>query len=788
MNFRFGKGIGLYLSFVLICSITIVSYATYYFWKSGLTNGQFIGEVYEVSNIHTRIEKDNNNKRLFNNVNYGNITEALDTINYKEKQVDKINRIVPLVSEYKQLKIENKKVASILGHLITFPEPEKLINVFSNKIYSFENFVKKNQWRTLIRMSARIKSKLRKAKRIEYAGLQRLQRSITQDISIMRNVTETSILSRQDKSIILHRLGNLSLELNMLDKFLKKAKDFFKIYKSYSVSYNSWLSRTGAKLSLIKIDLEDKGQKMIFAMSTFIVALICFLFAGFFITKKSMQTWNEKVEKEGLKIIQNKLLNQNEYEVRGSKEFSLELDKLSKYTQKRMMLGSYFQASLPFSSVLIDEHLKVIWGNELFCNQWLVKQHDITQNALSWDYLIRFTNIEGDDDPIKHGFKDNIAGIYQIQIRLDQNGEKIPYEMYVRPINVNNMRKVMLFFYPLSSLQETISDQAFCLVSPIESSLDALVNQKFDKGFKNKIEDKFGVGGIERIFKKFCKLNEVWSLQKNGLLNEIDQLERSNEILQGKIKRIDIANTDGIKNGVSLNHNLKLLRDNIISNIKQYHKLSKLYSQSSNVMSEILQETVTLDKSGKEIVGKMIENHGSIKKINVAKGNFNELKEMISSAKIKLSQTIDQAVIFQKTNEFTPLHLESALIKIKTDAKLFDRTIQQFDKAFTYLDVTLAKIMMVLEEGKNASDTKNALNVEKKITRFISDGRVHSERYKDLIAEFKIQEDKIVTMFNQLHGSVKGTVDLNKKIMTVTKNLEDSKQVRNENSTSQLSV
>jgi hypothetical protein len=63
-------------------------------------------------------------------------------------------------------------------------------------------------------------------------------------------------------------------------------------------------------------------------------------------------------------------------------------------------------------------------------------------------------------------------------------------------------------------------------------TIEALVNGTFDFEFQESIKTDFQVAGIEHIYQSFLKFNDYVTLQREGLLDEIDRLEIISQILE----------------------------------------------------------------------------------------------------------------------------------------------------------------------------------------------------------------------------------------------------------------
>ena len=77
--------------------------------------------------------------------------------------------------------------------------------------------------------------------------------------------------------------------------------------------------------------------------------------------------------------------------------------------------------------------------------------------------------------------------------------------MYVSPVEYSKQKRIMIFFYPLRSLEETITNQMKATVGPIRNTLEALNTNSFTDDLKMKLSKDFDVAGIGELFTEFNK-------------------------------------------------------------------------------------------------------------------------------------------------------------------------------------------------------------------------------------------------------------------------------------------
>ncbi len=132
-----------------------------------------------------------------------------------------------------------------MGGLISHQKSAKVLSVFNEKMDKFSDYVKRNKWRTLTRMSERV---LNISKDPMGPGeLDRLVKSIEKDFSSMVRITENSVLGRPEKSEIKSRIENLRTETGMLSQYLGKRAKVFKDWKTLERPINSGLIKSARK-------------------------------------------------------------------------------------------------------------------------------------------------------------------------------------------------------------------------------------------------------------------------------------------------------------------------------------------------------------------------------------------------------------------------------------------------------------------------------------------------------------------------------------------------------------
>jgi hypothetical protein len=497
-----------YLIFSFTALISIIGYGGYYYWEKGIVNFDYVNKVFEASFKFDEIKERKDIANLKKLIENDRLRESIKSLEKFESNLKKLDFMVVDKKISKDLKNSIKKTRNSMTELLSFPELSSIIFVLGNKITKFGNFVNQNQWRTLSRMAKIMMVKMSpgKIKRpgfFSYEKLERFGRKIKYDLSRMKSITNTSLLKRNDKNIILNNLKTLNTEVFMLVRYLGFLKNLIKDIDALDKSFKSWGKIVGPEILLNKLRFYKNSKQLLTSIGGLFLFNILCLFLAIIINKIKFKKDKLIVENLILKSIGEGLIPlKNRLQMPFSNYFKENFKKYKGFLHRRMEFGAIFQEGVPFSAILIDSNLNIIWGNKLFYEDWALIDYKERNDQITWDFIKKFTNL-GESNPIISALKENVAGIYQIQVKIKK--ETMPYEMYVSPINYADKTKIMIMFYPLRSLEETLANQTKAIIGPVSRSLDALMTNHFNLVFKEKIKSDFVVAGIEELFEKFNK-------------------------------------------------------------------------------------------------------------------------------------------------------------------------------------------------------------------------------------------------------------------------------------------
>lgn len=716
-----------------------------YYLNSGLLNGSYVSSIYEASADLNNIQKVAKLDDIESHVLKDDVPSGIKIFNTLTEKINHVNNIDSIDMNALELESAKTEVKMILNSLVSLTSLTSIIDVLEKKVSRFTKFAASNNWRTLTRISKRLGAKLGNNEVYSIKKISLLLRNVKQDISIMRNITESSVLSRAEKTSILMRLKALQTEIKMLGDYRENLVKFSTSFSKYRIVYNKWLEHVSPEISFHRLGLEKKAKVFVFLLLGTIGLILFMVVFLIFMFRKTDEATASKIEKTVLEIMNEGVAQPHDnYKIKGSRFFISEIQKTKSYIQKRMKFGSIFQTSIPFSSLLLDSNLKVIWANQELLKTWNIEERQVGSDAFSWDYISRYTNL-GTNDPVIEAFKNDLAGIYQIQVKTGQDDSLRSYELYVRPVKEGRERFIMLFFYPLEHMEETILNQGKTLVSPIEKALNSLIDDDISELDLEMFRNEFEVAEIDEIYTKFCQVAGKYLGERELFLKEISELE-SSLLDQRKINQdMERGNREIGSKLAGFNQGLDKMKQLLIKLAESSESYADLSIKQSKMSEELLgtfKATFKLAHRYKESIDSFIRTLNDLKK---EKTNLKEIKEETNTSSERFVKAVDNGLVFQKSNQDPKL--ENIFSKLKSESKRVSKQIEQMDKVLTLFDVKLAKIDMLTNQDRGEDErdlgeigdyyTSYQFGIEDTVSRFRELDEISEKLELEWISEIK---------------------------------------------------
>lgn len=685
----------LYYQASLVAIMLVLSSVIFYFWGLGFLDGSKSKDLHKVNYTLENVLKKKPVLAIQKLVLDENNKIALSDLDNLEKELKEINDTVS-DSDFSQINDELQQIKSNVASLVSFTKTDKVIEIFNNRVKNFLSYVEKNNWKTLTRSTNRVLSM--SSGYVNKNNLESFTKKVESEVSLMKKATLDSILADSEKNEIIKKLDGFSIELNMLIQYQDKKKEFIGMIKGYSKTLSAWTSKISPEISVQKLKLEQMGKY--FIMSLFGILAVCttLFVGGFFYNRKQEVINSEKFEafiKDYVSenLIKGKMLELSSFS-ESFNDYSLDTQN---YIDKRMSFGQIFQQALPFSSMLLDSNLKLEWANNEFCTEWNIDKDNLKTSNISWDFLIKFTNLN-DNDPIIEAVRNNIAGIYQVKLQLNGSGEDKPFEMYVSPVQCQNETKVMTFFYPLESLEETINDQAKSIIDPVNRLLQSVSSNNSNLSEIEAFKSEFKRANISNLFVSFKNYFKENDKQKERLFDEIEILNSKMNEYEDILLNLETENNSIKANLEKFQSGLKTFKVNIVELFENLEVQSVEFKKSKNLIASGLIKFQKISDGYSNIVDLSNLSIASIVKMGEFKNKLKFLRSNLDESKARLSHSIGQMVHLKSKIDNTELKSKYSQVytKISDEFSNFSVDLKSLEKEIVSIEVLMSKNDMLL--------------------------------------------------------------------------------------------
>lgn len=787
MIYKSFKGLQNYYLIVVLLIMGFNAAILSYYLHSRLVDTVHTSSIHEAGVFLEELKQQREFEKVQKLVEGDNVRSAvklLENIESKIKEVSFIRKITENDDRFWQTIIDLKES---LGKLLSYSEISAIFKVIEGKVNKLSDLATENKWESLARMSARLQTRFYVKRVYSYDNINDFYNRFNQNTSTIKNIVENSSIQKEDRIKIVSQLDSLQVELSILEKYLKDLKGFNEKYRSCKSFYEKWIDQMSMDLSLEKIKLVQKSERLVWGMWGLLSFIFAALVLGMIVYHQCSKKGKKIFEEEVLEIIRKGVMAvDSEFgEERFSNEFVQEIKRGHYYVQKRMNFSSIFQAAMPFPAILLNGSLKVIWANPLFCETFKIKNFEFEKESLSWDYLIRFTNIT-ENDPVISGLKYDLAGIYQIKIKVDQNSMAKSYEMYVCPVNVSGQKRLMILFYPLTSMEETIINQGLTLIGPVKKALDALTAELYDSKFVETVKSEFEQAGISEVYEKFNRLFEKISTQKQNLSLEINKLEDRINKYHNSVAVVRNENDDYRRMQNVFFANLDKVRQYLISYVDGSNDGARINTDLILMYKNVIKHSSTMTESAGKAYDKVSSTQYVISLLTRLKKDLRSSKEGMIILDSRLRQSLEKVDrIFNDNRGTIDSEMEKTwpiFKRIQNDVKTLNDEVKNFDKILTMLDVQFSKAEMILDGDSSEIEVienygKHLMEFDRKVEKLINDQNTILNRNKGY-------EDKIVTAFDDFFKQYKINIEHLKRVSLMMKEIlevEDSNAGSNGN-------
>lgn len=701
----------IYLVLSLMICVGIISYATYSYWQNGSMNVDSGLMVHEASLIASDISNSKITEQIKSHVTRNNFRNASDILDRLEMKISLIQG-VKKSNQVVKIKELGTTVKEKISSLSSFPPTSNLISIFYDKVLKYNQFVEENNWKTLSRVSSEIVSLTVKLTPISFETNARHIRLIEQEVANIKTIVSSSILTPENKALNNLRIKAFEHELSLLKKYVTEQKDFIVSFDSYNDEIEKWIKTISPELHLKKSNLSTNGKEF-FSLLMLVSGIVIGLFlVSLFFIKKYMKRAQKKIEAD-FELMVNKYLVSYPFQADSNLTTSMEksLKSFNYYFHKRMGLGNIFQDSLPFAAILLDQNMRVIWANNMFAKTWDLDEAELTNELFSWDYLVRFTDIEG-NDPVVKAFKTKDIGIYTIHLRLTQDSAPIPFQMHVRPLEYHNQNRIMLYFCPLKEVDEKLSNQLEKIRTPVLKSLDSILLDSANAQFTDEVAAIYEEAGIGDIFDQLVTVNEDVVTERRQLTNKISSLEQNilklteekNNLIDKQEKSLEIQQSN-----IYL---LKQMKEHFLLQHENVEKVKFLDAELIETNQNNIENYRKLLKLANELSTALIENAGPIDEMIKIKEEIRTVKQEVIISRQKIYNSVDQGILFKNIalNSIDSEKLDHCLSKIRNEVYHLEKNLLLLEKKISGLEVHLSKAQILSSDLVRSFSHKEEFN------------------------------------------------------------------------------
>lgn len=701
MKIKFGRVVHYFYfcNFLLLTAVMI--YGIKFFWQQGSVNLENTGSVFEATIKVNELKNRNDVADLKDLVESDKTVEAEKLLESFEKKVKQLDESGHLKKEYSALQESIKETKENLHGLATFQERGAILISLESKVKQFENFVIDNKWRTLTRMIGRIKAQIdpaqaRKAGFFNYQKISELTKSLSRDLSVMVSVTEGSVLSQQNKDLVLVKINTFKSDIVALEKYLEVLKDFTESQEKLQENYKTWFKAMGPQIAMKKMEMENSSRSVLMAMILLVVCLSASMIAGFLLYRYSQKKNQERLERFCLDLIKDGLLPQeNRISDFFSPPLASEFERLRQTVHNRMSFGAVFQEATPFPAMLLDSNLNLAWGNTLFYDEWKMTKGD----SLSWDFIRRLTNLV-DNDPVHLALNEGVAGIYHVEVKPHAEAEAAIYEMFVSPVDIQGARKIMIFCYPLKAVHESLKKQRENIKAPLLRTLEAMRAGLYSEELKGKLKTEFNELSLLDVHEKFIALDEKQRQEIKGLEVEIQNLDNFVSKLQDNLKlALNLHDERSIRMGQVIKK-FENAKDGIVSGIDDRNAIEEIRLNTTLAAKNLCKSERLLIDEAKRLETTVDESLKTFRNTSNLRTEFSGLKGSINDFRTRIMELLDQLMVWDRAKTIDPHRVSEALSRVRMEMKGFEKNLSSLGTLTVNLDVTLGKIQFILESYK----------------------------------------------------------------------------------------
>lgn len=559
------------------------------------------------------------------------------------------------------------------------------------------------------------------------------------DLERVDQLVSSSTLEDVKKAALKTRFESMNNELGLLVSLNGQSRDLKSHVTKASLALSEWLIDVELKARDLKgMRLQKQNQLVIFL--AVLIGFIAISWMGLaYLFRWQKIKMGEQIESEVKNVIEKGIIGDQRFMVDHYSDFTRnDIIRLLDDLKIKLNLGSMLHDGLPFAGCMIDNSFKLTWFNQLFLEQLYLSEEEVRSDAFNWDYVRDYLNL--DEDPIYQALVNKIAGIYPVKVKQDELTHAQPYEMYVTPISVNREDRVMVFFYPLISVREAITEQVNLTQQSIKQFISLWNDEKLNQDEIRILEKNFKSNDLSDLYKNLVDIFERLNSEKLEYIRAIRLLESENADYSRKIDHvvhIEENKKDIIRQEFRLTQDL---RETFIDSINKTESLFQINKSIMQQNDDLRGDAFKLQTLSHDFLKKNRETLEILTQLEGVKVDYKKLKFELLEVKAKLI-SINNSFLGQ----LPPLDesQQKFATRYKDELARLDFNVCTLDKKLSQLDVLLAKLHMMHEKS----------SVQQINFNFQTSQKDHElrEALLDLQKKISTDEEKIIDNLQNLH-------------------------------------
>jgi hypothetical protein len=677
----------------------------------------------------------------------GKFLGQVDTDHAQEK-LRELSQKIALAEELLEIKANKDLTQSIknfnglIGHTAGMSSPTDALKVFKQKASSLESFAKSKGYRNVGIIAARMHSRLEELNSKNVAGSIQVTYLKT-DLARVKQLVNSSGLTDGEKKPLNDKFDSMKNEIDLLGSVNSQSRDLKVVIKDSSLALAQWgldLEKKSKDLS----GLRDRKQNQLIILLAGMVGFLVVSWMGLaYLFRWQKTKIGIDVESEVKNVVERGIIGDQRFMIdHYSDTTRLDIIHLLDELKVKLNLGSMLHEGLPFAGCMIDGHFKLSWFNQLFLEQFYLSEEEIRSDSFNWDYLRDYLNLS--EDPIYEAMVNKIAGIYPVKMKQDEFTPMQPYEMYVTPISANREDKVMVFFYPLISSKEAISEQVGMSRATLGRFVTLWNEEKLDEDELRLLERDFDNNDLRSTYKELSELYYRLNNEKDEFIHTIRSLEKEKSSLEFEVtewEKTDAFKKDIVKEELKVMHEM---RDMFLNSVDRSESLMNLNRTVLQQNDDLKAHGARLGLMASETVKKNRETAEIMGQLEGVKVDYKKLKFELLEVKTRLisinNSLFGQLPVLDETQQKLAMRYKDELARL-------DLNVSVLDKKLSQLDILLGKLQMMNEKAPT----------EQPALQFQTSQKDHEIRE----ALFNIQktsvgdQKKMVETFKSLHSLIK---------------------------------